>query len=74
MNRSPLFEKRITISLIKKHLFGRRAYSDSMYINKKTNSSNSIHSHSPTSTQCSTPHSEVSMADIELKAFGGIGC
>lgn len=74
MNRSPLFERRVIISLLKKQLFGRRAYSDSIYINKKSNSSTSSYTHSPTSTQCSTPHSELSITDIEAKVFSGIGC
>ena len=31
MFHSPLAERRLAISLLKKHLLGRRAYSDSIY-------------------------------------------
>jgi len=73
MLRSPLAEKRILISLLKKQLTGRRAYSDSIYIKKTVTPPNSLTS-SSTSTECSSPSPERSAQELEDKVFSGIGC
>ena len=82
MFHSPLAEKRLAISLAKKHLIGRRAYSDSIYITKSPK-------HPPSSTsssECSSPvpspvivsleHPQVpqyfAVPDLQHKACGGI--
>lgn len=75
MLNSPLAEKRLLLSIMKKKLIGRRAYSDSIHLKKVFVSSTNITS-SASSSQCSTPTSESysSQEDIEEKAFAGIGC
>jgi hypothetical protein len=74
MNRSPLFERRIIISLLKKQILGRRAYSDSIYMHKKSSNSSSVSSSIQTPTQCVTPTSETLVSELEAKVFSGIGC
>ena len=80
MSSSPLAEKRVLISLLKRYLTGRRAYSDSIYITKSrynisTSSSNSTSVNtSAATTACSTPLSEDKMRIIHEKVFSGIGC
>ena len=78
MLRSPLAEKRVLISLLKKQLIGRRAYSDSIYIKKTSATPPSLTppslTPSPTSTECPSPMSEHSIQDIQEKVFSGIGC
>ena len=52
MFNSPLAEKRLAISLAKKHLIGRRAYSDSIHITKSPKHNNPP---SPTSSESPSP-------------------
>jgi hypothetical protein len=75
MLNSPLAEKRLLLSLMKKKLVGRRAYSDSIHLKRELAISTSLPS-SASSSQCSTPTSEAysSSQEIEEKAFAGIGC
>jgi hypothetical protein len=65
MFHSPLAEKRLAISLAKKHLVGRRAYSDSIYITKSPKYPLSL-----SSSESSPAPSPVS--EIQYKAFGGV--
>jgi hypothetical protein len=55
MFNSPLAEKRLAISLVKKQLIGRRAYSDSIHISKSPKSNAPSSSSSECSTAISTP-------------------
>ena len=64
MFHSPLAEKRLAISLAKKHLIGRRAYSDSIYITKSPKQAPS-----PISSECSSP---APVPDLEHKAIASV--
>jgi hypothetical protein len=77
---SPLAEKRIIFSTIKKQMIGRRAYTDSIYNKSKSmsgrvndaeeqNSSPSSRGSSPKSTE-----SAISQSEIELKSFTVFAC
>jgi len=80
---SPSAEKRMAISLIRKELIGRRAYSDSIY-GRKTNrllgqGSNTFSgiSSSSSSSSTSSPKNEihgVSAAELEKMAFEVSAC
>ena len=73
MSNSPLAEKRLTISIMKKHLVGRRAYSDSLckYKSSKASPGNSS-STSSSSSVCSSPRLDSQDGLLVEKAFGGI--
>ena len=66
MFHSPLAEKRLAISLAKKHLIGRRAYSDSIHITKSPKHNNPP---SPSSSECSSP---APVVELEHKAFSAV--
>jgi hypothetical protein len=76
---SPSAEKRVTITLIRKELIGRRAYSDSIY-GRKTNrgSDNSLHNlsaiSSSSSSSSSSPRCEVSSTELKKMAFEVSAC
>jgi hypothetical protein len=79
---SPSAEKRVTISMIRKELIGRRAYSDSIY-GRKTNrvTENGLHTLSSISSSSSSSTSspryevhEVSSAELEKMAFEVSAC
>ena len=72
MSNSPLAEKRLTISVMKKHLVGRRAYSDSLCKYKPSKTPGNSSSTSSSSSVCSSPRLESQDAFLVEKAFGGI--
>ena len=82
MFHSPLAEKRLAISLAKKHLVGRRAYSDSIYMTKSpkhppsSSSSSERSSPVPSPVPFSVEHLQAPqyfvVSDLQDKAFGGI--
>jgi len=75
---SPSAERRLAVSLIRKELIGRRAYSDSIY-GRKTNrglehgSGISSSSSSSTTSPKYEVH-EVSSTELEKMAFGVSAC
>ena len=75
---SPSAERRLAVSLIRKELIGRRAYSDSIY-GRKTNrgSENSSVISSSSSSSTSSPRyeiHEVSSTELEKMAFEVSAC
>ena len=72
MSNSPLAEKRLTVSIMKKHLVGRRAYSDSLCKYKPSKTLGNSSSTSSSSSVCSSPRLDAQDAFLIEKAFGGI--
>jgi hypothetical protein len=75
---SPSAERRLAVSLIRKELIGRRAYSDSIYGRKTSRGSEngSVISSSSSSSTSSPKYEiyEVSSAEIEKMAFEVSAC